>query len=99
MGDVADAVAHDGCLDARREGPLGGLDQAQIALARGADDEAEGRVADPAAQFGAEVEGHEVAVAQAVGARDAVHDRVVDRGAEDGGEGGRREGGPVPQEG
>jgi hypothetical protein len=80
-------------------GPLDGLDQAEIRLARGAHDEAERGVADPAAQLGAEVDGDEVAVAQAVAARDAVHDRVVDGDAEDGREGGRCEGRAVPQEG
>ena len=74
-------------------------DQPCVLGAGAADGEADGRVADPAAEDRAAVDAHQVAVAQPVVVGDAVHDRVVDGGADDGGEGGRRPVGAVAEEG
>ena len=54
--DVADLVANDSGLDSCRKSHLGELDDAKVRHAGCADDDAEGRVADPAPHRGGEVE-------------------------------------------
>jgi hypothetical protein len=63
------------------------------------DDEAARRVAAPALEDGAEVDGDQIAVGEHFAVRDAVHDGVVDRYAQHRGERGRRPARVVVEEG
>ncbi len=83
VGDVADLVADDGLGDAGLQRPGGRVDEAQVLLARRADDEADGRVRHPAVDARGEVEGEQVAVGEHVVVGEPVQDGVVDRRAQD----------------
>ena len=76
--DVADAIADDGGRDRGIQRPLGRVDEREILVARGADDERDGGVGDPAVDRDGEVERHQIAVAHRVVERQAVQHRVVD---------------------
>ena len=77
--DVAERVAGPHRGDARRQRRVRRLDQRGVLRAWRSHDEAARRVAAPAAQRRAEVDGHQVAVGEHLAVGDAVHDGVVDR--------------------
>src|SRR6201999_2404149 len=82
VADVADPVARHGGRDAGGQRSFGRGDQVLVRRLPGPDGEADGRVAAPAVEVGAAVDADEVAVAQPVVGRDAVHDGVVDTGTD-----------------
>jgi hypothetical protein len=84
-GDVAYPASGDGGGDARLQRLGRGGDQAGVCRVLVADLDGDRSVGGPAVQGGAAVDAEQVAVFEAVAARDIVQGRVVDRRADDGG--------------
>ena len=89
--DVPDLPAGTGGPDARSERPGRGVDEGQVLVTRGPDDDAQRGVRDPPVDGAGEVEAQQVAVAEHVVVRQAVEHCVVDRGAQHLAEGARAE--------
>ncbi len=84
VADVGQAVPVDHLGDPRSQGLLSDLDQSGALLVDGADRRGERGVAVPAADDGATVDRHDVALFQHPWTGDAVHDDLVGRGADHG---------------